>query len=80
MIVGSAAKAIGIDRLLDFIVEEFPSPLDRAPMTVIGKDGTETERASDASGPLTAFVFKTLSDPFVGPHHDVPRLQRRDPT
>ena len=26
VICGSAAKAIGIDRLLDFIVEEFPSP------------------------------------------------------
>ncbi|HUF58495.1 MAG TPA: elongation factor G [Actinomycetota bacterium] len=64
--VGSASKAIGIDRLLDFIVEEFPSPLDRAPMKVIAKDGEEKERTCDSSGPLTAFVFKTLSDPFVG--------------
>ena len=66
VIVGSAAKAIGIDRLLDLIVEEFPSPLDRAPMVVVGKDGEEHERSSDAAAPLTAFVFKTLSDPFVG--------------
>lgn len=65
VLVGSAAKAIGIDRLLDFIVEEFPSPLDREPITVIGKSG-ETHRACDPSGPLTAFVFKTVSDPFVG--------------
>ena len=64
--VGSASKAIGIDRLLDFIVEEFPSPLDRAPVKVIAKDGEEKERTCDPSGPLTAFVFKTLSDPFVG--------------
>ena len=67
VIVGSAAKAIGIDRLLDFIVEEFPSPLDRAPVTVIGEgrrgDGAATRRGP---GPLAAFVFKTLSDPFVG--------------
>jgi elongation factor G len=66
VIVGSADKAIGIDRLLDFIVEEFPSPLDRAPITLVGKDGAESERAADASAPLAAFVFKTLSDPFVG--------------
>jgi elongation factor G len=66
VIVGSAAKAIGIDRLLDFIVEEFPSPLDRSAVTVVAKDGSESERACDPSGPLTAFVFKTLSDPFVG--------------
>ena len=66
VIVGSAAKAIGIDRLLDFIVEEFPSPLERAPVTVIAKDGSEKERSCDPAGATTAFVFKTLSDPFVG--------------
>ena len=64
--VGSASRAIGIDRLLDFIVEEFPSPLDREPVKVIGKGGEDKERTCDPSGPLTAFVFKTLSDPFVG--------------
>jgi elongation factor G len=64
--VGSASKAIGIDRLLDFIVEEFPSPMDRAPLNVIAKDGQEKDRACDPDGPLTAFVFKTVSDPFVG--------------
>jgi len=66
VLVGSASKAIGIDRLLDFIVEEFPSPTDRAPLTVIGKAGEEKERTCDPNGPLTAFVFKTVSDPFVG--------------
>ena len=65
VIVGSATKAIGIDRLLDFIVEEFPSPVERAPITIQGKGG-EGERACDPDGPLAAFVFKTLSDPFVG--------------
>ncbi|HEX6581891.1 MAG TPA: elongation factor G [Actinomycetota bacterium] len=64
--VGSASKAIGIDRLLDFIVEEFPSPLDRAPLQVIAKGGEEKERACEPDGPLSAFVFKTVSDPFVG--------------
>ena len=64
--VGSASKAIGIDRLLDFIVEEFPSPAERAPLAVIAKGGEEQTRSCDANGPLTAFVFKTVSDPFVG--------------
>jgi elongation factor G len=66
VLVGSASRAMGIDRLLDFVVEEFPSPLERGPITVLGKGGEEQERTSDASGPLTAFVFKTVSDPFVG--------------
>jgi elongation factor G len=66
VICGSAAAAIGIDRLLDFIVEEFPSPLDRGPVTVIAKGGGEAERACDPAGPVCALIFKTVSDPFVG--------------
>jgi elongation factor G len=66
VIVGSAVKAMGIDRLLDFIVEEFPSPLDRGPVEVVGKGGESKERACDASAPTCALVFKTISDPFVG--------------
>ena len=64
--MGSAAKAIGIDRLLDFIVEEFPSPADRGAVEVTARDGTVTQRPCDPDGLTTAFVFKTLSDPFVG--------------
>jgi elongation factor G len=66
VVCGSAAKAIGVDRLLAFIVEEFPSPLDRPPVDVTGKSGATAERTCDAAAPTTAFVFKTLSDPFVG--------------
>jgi elongation factor G len=64
--VGSATTAIGIDRLLDFIVEEFPSPIERGAVTVLGKGGEPKERPCDPDRPLTAFVFKTVSDPFVG--------------
>jgi elongation factor G len=66
VLVGSASQAMGIDRLLEFIVEEFPSPLDREPISVVSKAGEEKERSSDPAGPTTAFVFKTVSDPFVG--------------
>ncbi len=63
---GSAAKAIGIDRLLDFIVEEFPSPVDHGAVPVIAKGGDEKERACDPTAPTCALIFKTVSDPFVG--------------
>jgi len=66
VLVTSAAKPIGIDRLLSFIAEEFPSPVDRGPVSVVRKDGSEAERACDAAAPLTALVFKTVSDPYVG--------------
>ena len=64
--VGSATKPIGVDRLLSFIREEFPAPTERAAITAIAKDGSEVERACDPSEPLTALVFKTVSDPYVG--------------
>jgi len=58
----SATKGIGLDLLADFIVDELPSPLERGKVT--GADGGE--RPVDPTGPLTAYVFKTLSDPYVG--------------
>jgi elongation factor G len=66
VLCGAAAKAIGIDRLADFIVDGFPSPADRPPAKVMTKDGEEQERPCDPGGPLTSFVFKTISDPYVG--------------
>ena len=66
VLVASASHGIGADRITAFVADEFPSPLDRPPVTVSKKGGAEEERACDPSGPLTALVFKTVSDPFVG--------------
>jgi elongation factor G len=66
VLCGAAAKAQGVDRLADLIVDAFPTPLDRPPVRVMTKDGEEQERPTDPGGPLTAFVFKTISDPYVG--------------
>ncbi len=65
VLAGAAEKPIGVDRLAAFVADVFPSPLDRPPATVtVG--GEEQDRATDPSGPLTALVFKTISDPYVG--------------
>jgi len=64
VVVGSATKEIGIDRLADFLVEIGPSPLDR-PATVTAGD-QEIEVAADTDGNPLAFVFKTVADPYVG--------------
>jgi len=66
VLCGAATKPIGVDRLLQFIVEEFPAPTERRAITVTTKGGEEKERATDVDQPLTAFVFKTVSDPYVG--------------
>jgi elongation factor G len=65
-LLGAAGRPAGADRLLDFIVEAFPSPADRPPVAGRAKDGQDREVALDPAGPLVAQVFKTVSDPFVG--------------
>ena len=62
VMVGSATRLIGVDRLADVIVKAGPSPLDRpAAETVEGK-----VREPKPDGPMSALIFKTLSDPYVG--------------
>ena len=53
---GSATKNIGIQPVLNSMIELLPSPLDAA----------EAKGENTAEGPLAAIVFKTLADPFVG--------------
>jgi elongation factor G len=62
VVVGSSTHLIGIDRLMDLIVSAGPSPLDRPP--VEGEGGETREAKPDA--PLSALVFKTMTDPYVG--------------
>jgi elongation factor G len=66
VLCAAAARPIGVDRALQFIADEFPSPLDRGPVTVLDKAGEQKQRACDPDEPLTAYVFKTVSDPYVG--------------
>jgi elongation factor G len=62
-----ATRTVGSHPLLDMIVQEFPSPADRA--DIAGTDLKAKEagaRAIDAKAPALALVFKTLSDPHIG--------------
>ena len=67
VICGSATKNIGIDLLIDFMTTSMPSPIDRGAIT--GADpstGDEIERAPDENEPFSAFVVKTVADPYAG--------------
>jgi elongation factor G len=66
VLCAAAAAPIGVDRVLQFIADEFPSPLDRRPIVVRTRAGEEVERGCDVAAPLAAYVFKTVSDPYVG--------------
>ncbi len=67
VLCAAATKSIGSQALLDLIVHEFPSPADRP--EVGGTDLKAKQagtRAADPKAPVTAQVFKTLSDPHIG--------------
>jgi elongation factor G len=67
VLVGSAAKGIGLRALLDAFVRYLPSPADEAPaMALDPKTNDPIELAPDPTGPLLVRVFKTTADPFVG--------------
>ena len=67
VLCGSATSNIGIDLLMDFIVNCMPSPLDRGFWTGTDPSGeNEIERAPDPDAPFSAFVFKTVADPYAG--------------
>lgn len=67
VLCGSATKNIGIDLLQDFIVNCMPSPLDRGPWIADDPAGEgEIECLPDPNAPFSAFVFKTVADPFAG--------------
>ena len=65
LLVGSAEKGIGIDILLNTIVNYMPAPDDkRAHLGFRYEEGEE--RHVDVKEPFSAVVFKTITDPFVG--------------
>jgi len=66
VLCGSALKNIGIQPLLDAIVNYLPSPLDMPPVPVIDVKGTELSRPASDNAPFTALAFKVVSDPFMG--------------
>ncbi|MCX8118265.1 MAG: elongation factor G [Desulfobacterota bacterium] len=64
---GSSLKNIGVQPLLDLIIRCFPSPAERG--AVQGrhpKTGEVVTREPKEDGPLSAFIFKTIADPFAG--------------
>ncbi|MDI6892879.1 MAG: elongation factor G [Actinomycetota bacterium] len=67
VLCGSAFKNIGIQPLLDAIVNLLPSPAELGEIKgVHPKTKEETTRKPTEKEPLSAFVFKTLTDPYVG--------------
>ncbi|MEK6673439.1 MAG: elongation factor G [Nitrospirota bacterium] len=67
---GSALKNIGVTELIDAIILCLPSPSEMARISPVRgnnpKDNKTIERKTDAKEPFSAYVFKTIADPYAG--------------
>jgi elongation factor G len=70
VICGSATLNIGASQLLDTLLLCLPSPEEMSRISPVRgknpKDGKEVERKPVETDPLTAYVFKTVADPYAG--------------
>ncbi|OGW65060.1 MAG: elongation factor G [Nitrospirae bacterium RIFCSPLOWO2_02_FULL_62_14] len=70
VLCGSAVRNIGTAPLLDALAAYLPSPVEAARFRPVkGTDphtGEEVRRTPAATEPFSAYVFKTLIDPFAG--------------
>ncbi len=67
VVCGSALQSLGVQLVLDAVLDYLPSPLDVP--AVVGKapnSEEEVERKADISEPFAALAFKVVSDPYVG--------------
>lgn len=56
----------GSQGLLDLLVTYVPTPLEHGPYKGFNDKNEPVEKISHVDGPVSAFVFKTIIDPFVG--------------
>jgi elongation factor G len=64
---GSSLKNKGVQPLLDAVIDYLPSPLDVPAVIGINPDTNEDlERLPEDDAPMSALVFKIVTDPYVG--------------
>ena len=61
----SAVREVGVQALLDFLVDAALSPVAAPPRRAL-KGEEEVELTADSDGPIAIIVFKTMTDPYVG--------------
>jgi elongation factor G len=66
VLCGASLADIGIEPLLNAVVDYLPSPLEVPELIGLDAEDQEHRFASDETGPLAAFVFKLMTDEFVG--------------
>jgi elongation factor G len=64
---GSSLRNKGVQPLLDGVIDFLPSPADVPPVEGIHPHtGHQVQRSAEDDAPMSALVFKIVSDPYVG--------------
>ena len=63
---GTATEMIGIERLMDLITEYFPCYAEKGRVQAKNAKGDIIDMETNENEAMSAFVFKTVIDPFVG--------------
>ena len=67
VVLASAIKVVGMRNILDAAVELMPSPAERGPRAgTTPAAGAAESREPSSAAPVSAFVFKTIADPYAG--------------
>ncbi|MDW7656156.1 MAG: elongation factor G [Bacillota bacterium] len=64
--VGSGTANWAISYTMDQLTRYLPTAMEGKTIQAVAANGDTVELPIDANGPLAAFVFKTIADPFVG--------------
>ncbi len=67
VVVSAGLPNIGSEALLNFMVDYLPSPVERGEVEGLDHEGGKTiKRRMVDDQPVSAYVFKTMADPFAG--------------
>ena len=66
IIVGSAAKDIGINTLLTMLVDYLPSPADLKPYVATDEEGNEVEIKTEINSEASLYIFKNSYSSYQG--------------
>ena len=66
VLCGSAFHNMGVKRVLDYVIEFLPSPLDVGAIKGFDGEGNEIDLHATDDADFAALAFKVMTDPFVG--------------
>jgi elongation factor G len=67
VLLASATRVVGIRNVLDAAVDLMPSPVERGERKGVDpSSGGEASRPPRDDAPVSAFIFKTIADPYAG--------------